>query len=175
MTYTEHATVPAYVAPIWNDTHSTTLNRDEVRWSREGEAPPAIGDLIFATINGCGPAVVVAYFTESNWLGLKVRLLDPPKWFTEQNKGNVPAHVFGPEYRALTEEEHTKLKGWTKMPGEARVALADWKAEYGREWKAALEAAWLSYKHKGVHMGGKDAGVLRQIRNTYGPSLLKQL
>lgn len=52
------------------------------------------------------------------------------------------------------------------------VALAAFAKEYGREWKQYLMAAWLSHKYKGVHMGGKDTGTLRQIRNSRGHSWL---
>ena len=57
-------------------------------------------------------------------------------------------------YRDLTPEE---LK-----------ALRDFAAEYGRDWKQYLFAAWLSYAYKGRHMGGADTGILRSIRNEFG-------
>lgn len=48
------------------------------------------------------------------------------------------------------------------------AALKGFATEYGREWKAYLTAAWLSYAYKGRHMGGRDTGTLRNIRNQYG-------
>lgn len=51
-------------------------------------------------------------------------------------------------------------------------ALQRFAAEYGREWKQYLLAAWLSYAYKGRHMGGKDTGILRNIRNDRGNAWL---
>lgn len=47
-------------------------------------------------------------------------------------------------------------------------ALQEFAEKYGREWKQYLFAAWLSHAHKGIHMGGKDTGILRSIRNEFG-------
>ena len=62
-----------------------------------------------------------------------------------------------------------------KMTEDERKALLIFKAEYGREWKQYLMAAWLSYSYKGIHMGGRDTGILRQIRNDRGPSWLAKV
>lgn len=56
---------------------------------------------------------------------------------------------------------------------EELEAVRKFAKEYGRDWKAYLEAAWLSHSHKGLHMGGKDTGILRYLRNTRGHSWLK--
>lgn len=56
---------------------------------------------------------------------------------------------------------------------EELAALQAFAAEYGREWKSYLEAAWLSHAYKGRHMGGADAGVLRSIRNQFGCEWLR--
>lgn len=59
----------------------------------------------------------------------------------------------------------------TKTPEfstDETAALTAFAKEYGREWKSYLTAAWLSYAHKGIHMGGRDTGILRTIRNTHG-------
>jgi hypothetical protein len=58
------------------------------------------------------------------------------------------------KYRALTDDEIAALQSFEK--------------EYGREWKQYLFAAWLSHSHKGRHMGGRDTGILRSIRNEFG-------
>jgi hypothetical protein len=58
---------------------------------------------------------------------------------------------------------------------EERTALLAFKAEYGREWKQYLIAAWLSYAYKGRHMGGRDSGILRSIRNDRGCEWLYKL
>jgi hypothetical protein len=44
-------------------------------------------------------------------------------------------------------------------------ALQEWARVHGRNWKQALRDAWLSGD-------GRDAGPLRQLRNTLGPSWL---
>lgn len=97
-TYTEMQTIPDYVAPIWHD--GKVLNRDELKWSGK-EAPPAIGDRVYVTVNNCGPAKVLGYFTVDGYLGLLVKLEEPPEWFLKQNGGNIDGHVFGAEYRRL--------------------------------------------------------------------------
>lgn len=51
-------------------------------------------------------------------------------------------------------------------------ALKAFAAEYGREWKQYLLAAWLSYAYKGRQMGGRDSGILRGIRNEFGSEWL---
>jgi hypothetical protein len=56
-----------------------------------------------------------------------------------------------------------------------RAALARFAAEYGREWKQYLFAAWLSHSYKGRHMGGQDTGTLRQIRNQRGHEWVRRL
>lgn len=56
---------------------------------------------------------------------------------------------------------------------EERAALIAFKAEYGREWRQYLMAAWLSYSYKGRHMGGRDSGILRTIRNMRGCDWLR--
>lgn len=57
---------------------------------------------------------------------------------------------------------------------EEHIAVTNFAAEYGREWKEYLKAAWLSYAYKGRHMGGADTGTLRMIRNTRGHSWLEK-
>lgn len=62
-----------------------------------------------------------------------------------------------------------------KLTQEERDALLAFKAEYGREWRQYLMAAWLSYSYKGRAMGGRDTGILRQIRNTRGGEWLQKV
>jgi hypothetical protein len=56
-----------------------------------------------------------------------------------------------------------------------RAALAAFAKQYGHQWKAYLKAAWLSYRHNGIHMGGKDTGTLREIRNDRGMRWLEKV
>ncbi|MGO4440263.1 hypothetical protein [Rhizobium sp. RAF56] len=58
-------------------------------------------------------------------------------------------------------------------PHELEVVRA-FAAEYGREWKEYLMAAWLSYSFKGRHMGGLDTGTLRCLRNELGHGWLDE-
>lgn len=55
-----------------------------------------------------------------------------------------------------------------ELQPEELKALQDFAADYGREWKQYLMAAWGSYSYKGLPMGGRDTGTLRYIRNTFG-------
>jgi hypothetical protein len=55
-----------------------------------------------------------------------------------------------------------------ELTPEELTALQDFAAEYGREWKQYLFAAWLSHSYRGLHMGGEDTGILRAIRNEFG-------
>lgn len=55
-----------------------------------------------------------------------------------------------------------------ELTSEELQALQTFAKKYGREWKQYLFAAWLSYAYKGNHMGGKDTGTLREIRNEFG-------
>ncbi len=61
------------------------------------------------------------------------------------------------------------------ITAEELEALQAFRAEYGREWKQYLQAAWLSYAYKGRHMGGRDSGILRNIRNNRGCEWLQKL
>ncbi|RUX95941.1 MULTISPECIES: hypothetical protein [unclassified Mesorhizobium] len=63
----------------------------------------------------------------------------------------------------------------TPITDEEREALLAFKAEYGREWRQYLQAAWLSYAYKGRHMAGKDTGILRSIRNQRGCQWLERV
>lgn len=62
--------------------------------------PPAIGTTVMVKINGLGRGKVEAYFTEAGFVGVQVRLCDPPAWWIKQNKGRPfegVALVFGAE------------------------------------------------------------------------------
>jgi hypothetical protein len=61
------------------------------------------------------------------------------------------------------------------MTETERAALAAFAGKYGHQWKAYLKAAWLSYRHNGLNMGGQDSGTLREIRNTRGMRWLEKV
>lgn len=60
-----------------------------------------------------------------------------------------------------------------KLDDAELAALRAFRDEYGREWRQYLQAAWLSDSYKGRHMGGRDTGILRNIRNRYGSAALR--
>lgn len=62
----------------------------------------------------------------------------------------------------------TKTRKFRDLDAHETAALVAFAAEYGREWKQYLMAAWLSHSYKGRHMGGRDTGFLRQLRNDLG-------
>jgi hypothetical protein len=92
-------TAPSYVEAVWVDGELVTPD-DVIKWGGK-EPPPPIGTEVIALINGCGPAVVTGYYVEHNWLGLMVKLHEPPAWFLKQNGGNVECVVFGPEFKRV--------------------------------------------------------------------------
>jgi hypothetical protein len=63
---------------------------DLPRWSgnekRGLPTPPAIGDLVFVTMNGFGYSRVTGYFVEHGWLGCYVKCDKPPDWWVKQNR-----------------------------------------------------------------------------------------
>lgn len=104
MTYEVFKTVPAYVAPEWSDDGRRCLNTDDVRWSGL-IAPPPVGTRIKVKMNNLGEATVKGYFVEDNWLGLLVRLHNPPEWHRKQdaNRPAGPSHIFGCEFELANE------------------------------------------------------------------------
>lgn len=52
------------------------------------------------------------------------------------------------------------------VSSEIIARLREFKAEHGRNWKAALRALWIS---------GCDEGLLRQARNVIGPNDLDRV
>lgn len=63
--------------------------------------PPPIGACVLATFNRLGAGSVVGYFVEDDFLGLLVRLEDPPAWHVKQNGRDRKAHLFGTEFTPL--------------------------------------------------------------------------
>jgi hypothetical protein len=70
------------------------------RWAGK-DAPPALGTVVRATINGLGQGTVIGYFEEGNFLGLLVELHNAPDWHKRQRKGDPVAHIFGPEFEVV--------------------------------------------------------------------------
>jgi hypothetical protein len=93
--------VPEWQTPI-RDSGGEIVNKSEVKWSG-GNAPPDIGASVDVKMNSLGAAIVAGYFVEDGWLGVTVRLSDPPDWWKRQNEGklNRLAHIFGAEIRSM--------------------------------------------------------------------------
>jgi hypothetical protein len=98
LSYQEFDAVPAYEQAVYKDGMVSNDKTGAAIWA--GKAPPpAIGSKVTVIINNLGPAVVVGYFVEAGFLGLRVQHDSPPDWYIKQNKGNVVGHVFGPEVK----------------------------------------------------------------------------
>ena len=76
-------------------------NKAVVKWS--GAYPiPQIGDEVFINFNELGAGTVESYFTEHSYLGLTVKLANPPAWHVRQTKDHWyagKALVFGQEIK----------------------------------------------------------------------------
>lgn len=66
------------------------------RWSNK-LPPPPVGATVDVRVNSVGPARVLGYFTADGFLGLYVRPLAPPAWYTQQNGHGAACHVYGAE------------------------------------------------------------------------------
>jgi hypothetical protein len=78
----------------------------EGRWSGTEDTgfplPPIIGHSVEITFNGLGFGRVESYFVEHGWVGVCVKLNNPPQWHAIQKKGTTfegRALVFGREIR----------------------------------------------------------------------------
>lgn len=66
------------------------------KWSGNG-SPPWLGDKVNVTMNSLGKGTVKGFFVLHGYLGIGIELDSPPKWYVEQNDGNLIARVFGNE------------------------------------------------------------------------------
>ena len=66
------------------------------KWSGK-QSVPALGETVQVSMNGIGPAIVLGYFAEDDWLGLFVHPINPPEWYCRQNGDAAACHVFGAE------------------------------------------------------------------------------
>lgn len=96
MSYRDHGTtLPTFKMRAFADGQKRWQEGEMIKWSGE-QPPPAVGSYINVPMNRLGRARVEGYFEDCGWLGLKVRYIDPPAWFTKQN-GTTAGHVFGAE------------------------------------------------------------------------------
>ena len=65
-------------------------------WKNEKQ-PPLIGSTVKVRVNSIGDAVVLAYFAQDGYLGVKVLPVAAPEWYVKQNGKDVSCYVFGPE------------------------------------------------------------------------------
>lgn len=90
------------LAPIWGEeeTGRRVKNLGEgYLWSGDGPPPP-LGARVDIAMNNLGPGTIVGYFYEAGWLGVHVRLENPPEWHRKQTKGTKregTTMVFGAE------------------------------------------------------------------------------
>lgn len=57
----------------------------EVRWSGVGPIP-AIDEQITVTLDKLGPGIVRSYFTQDDWIGLRVELIEPPEFIGKNRR-----------------------------------------------------------------------------------------
>jgi len=98
MSYQEFETPPDYETGHWQD--GKPIMGAGVTWFN-ANPPPPIGARVRANFNKLGAGEVVGYFVEDGFLGLLVKLEDPPAWHVKQNGRGVKAHLFGPEFEAI--------------------------------------------------------------------------
>ena len=67
-----------------------------IKWSGIDPAP-AIGERVRVAMNSLGYGTVSGYYIEHGYLGVYVKLDNPPAWYVNQNGRSVPATVFGAE------------------------------------------------------------------------------
>ena len=111
------AEAPIYfdTLPVWRSSVAPALypvgDPDGLSWSGvdgagRALAPPAIGERVKVGVNGLGFGEVVGYWAQEGWLGVMVKLENPPAFYIENRKDrgdplDAPCHVFGAELRAV--------------------------------------------------------------------------
>jgi hypothetical protein len=55
---------------------------------------PNVGDRVTITMNGIGPAVVVGYFEEGEYLGVMTKPINPPQWLKDQKRRESKSSSF---------------------------------------------------------------------------------
>jgi hypothetical protein len=100
--YKQYSEVPAYEQAIWKDKMVANARDGVLIWGgKNGVLPPPVGEKINVDMNRLGNAVVVGYFSQHGFLGLRTKLDNPPDWYLKQNGGNVIGHIYGPEFKPL--------------------------------------------------------------------------
>jgi hypothetical protein len=87
--FTEFTELPEFTVPQWHG--DKMLNEaDPYKWSGD-KAPPEIGTNVKIYLSNLGTGDVLGYFAEYGWLGVRVKLNNPPDWYPV----NRNAHLFG--------------------------------------------------------------------------------
>jgi hypothetical protein len=126
MSFTKLDTLPAWELATLGADGFTVAPKDGQApvWSgRAFDTPPAIGERIKVRMNGLGHALVVGYFTEGGYLGVRVKYESPPEWFVRQNGGNVEGAVFGAEI-TTPDAPAKRLIDYHRAVVEAKALLA---------------------------------------------------
>lgn len=89
--------VPEHAPMAFDGERWRNVDTNGTKWSNR-KPVPAIGATVAINFNDLGHAVVLGYFVEAGWLGLQVRLLDPPEWQVRQNGIGSPSYIFGAEF-----------------------------------------------------------------------------
>lgn len=76
----------------------------ELKWSGKMTLP-VIGSEVLVTMNKLGPGEVIGYCASHDWLGLMVKLENPPEWWKKQRgrmiEESARAAKIGPQQAAL--------------------------------------------------------------------------
>lgn len=98
--YAEHTVTEC---PAWRPIPAGDPGPGPAIWSGQGTvaAPPAVGATV-ATRADLGAGVVCGYMVQdgpngSTYLGVVLRLVAPPAWYTRQNGSDLPCLVYGAE------------------------------------------------------------------------------
>jgi hypothetical protein len=70
------------------------------KWSGP-HLPPKPGSRVKINFNGLGTGEVVNYFSESGWLGIRVKLDKEPDWRKKQATAGKLAMIFGAEFSPI--------------------------------------------------------------------------
>jgi hypothetical protein len=88
--YHEFTELPEFTVPQWRGDKMLNVS-DPYKWSGK-TTPPEIGTNVRIYLSDLGTGDVLGYFAEYGWLGVLVKLHDPPHWW---NRANGNAHLFG--------------------------------------------------------------------------------
>lgn len=161
--YQEFTTLPLFEKAVFGDGKAIP-STNAPRWSGVNQ-PPEIGQFVLVKINGIGPAKVIGYFVEGDWLGLRVQPLDPPEWFVNRNGYFATGHAFGAEIAA----DPISAPVLTGRPSQEQLAaLQGYANAKGRCWKNELSLAWST----GADGREPNSHFLRQVRNQFGTKWL---